>query len=184
MVSNSINRDALWFYWRVKVLTDVHFVWSAVAFLINKYIFNAFTTLWNCEKLDSILIITFLHYYIQLKLFSFAWMFHIFIFTFVILSLGRYLCWWTISPQGYRPPSSLCIIIIIIIIIQNLLLCIITFITYDYTKIHTILMIDSESMCILCLIHGTRTLTKQICCQETSQCLLNYLIIVLYFSLN
>ena len=24
----------------------------------------------------------------------------------VFLSLGRYLCWWTISPRGYHPPSS------------------------------------------------------------------------------
>jgi len=28
--------------------------------------------------------------------------------TFLLLSLGRYLCWWTISPQGYHPPSSQC----------------------------------------------------------------------------
>jgi len=26
--------------------------------------------------------------------------------TFLLLSLGRYLCWWTISPWGYHPPSS------------------------------------------------------------------------------
>jgi hypothetical protein len=26
----------------------------------------------------------------------------------VLLSLGRYLCWWTISPRGYRPPSNQC----------------------------------------------------------------------------
>ena len=25
---------------------------------------------------------------------------------FVLLSLGRYLCCWTISPRGYRPPSA------------------------------------------------------------------------------
>jgi len=25
-----------------------------------------------------------------------------------LLSLGRYLCWWTISPQGYHPSSSQC----------------------------------------------------------------------------
>jgi len=29
--------------------------------------------------------------------------------TFVLLSLGRYLCWWTISPRGYHPPSSQCV---------------------------------------------------------------------------
>ena len=26
----------------------------------------------------------------------------------MLLSQGRYLCWWTISPRGYRPPSSQC----------------------------------------------------------------------------
>jgi hypothetical protein len=26
--------------------------------------------------------------------------------TFLLLSLGRYLCWWTFSPRGYHPPSS------------------------------------------------------------------------------
>jgi hypothetical protein len=26
----------------------------------------------------------------------------------VFLSLGQYLCWWTISPRGYHPPSSQC----------------------------------------------------------------------------
>ena len=26
----------------------------------------------------------------------------------LLLSLGRYLCWWTISPRGYLPPSSQC----------------------------------------------------------------------------
>ncbi|NYT46931.1 MAG: hypothetical protein H0A75_04210 [Candidatus Methanofishera endochildressiae] len=26
----------------------------------------------------------------------------------MFLSLDRYLCWWTISPRGYHPPSSLC----------------------------------------------------------------------------
>ena len=28
--------------------------------------------------------------------------------TFLLLSLGRYLCCWTISPRGYHPPSSQC----------------------------------------------------------------------------
>ena len=28
--------------------------------------------------------------------------------TYSLLSLGRYLCWWTISPWGYHPPSSQC----------------------------------------------------------------------------
>ena len=28
--------------------------------------------------------------------------------TFLLLSLGRYLCWWTISPRGYHQPSSRC----------------------------------------------------------------------------
>jgi len=28
--------------------------------------------------------------------------------TFVLLSLARYFCWWTISPRGYHPPSSRC----------------------------------------------------------------------------
>jgi hypothetical protein len=28
--------------------------------------------------------------------------------TFLLLSLGRYLCWWTISPWGYHPSSSQC----------------------------------------------------------------------------
>jgi hypothetical protein len=28
--------------------------------------------------------------------------------TFLLLSLGWYLCWWTISPWGYHPPSSQC----------------------------------------------------------------------------
>ena len=28
--------------------------------------------------------------------------------TFSLLSLGRYFCWWTISPRGYHPPSSRC----------------------------------------------------------------------------
>jgi len=28
--------------------------------------------------------------------------------TRVLLSLGRYLCWWTINPRGYHPPSSQC----------------------------------------------------------------------------
>ena len=27
----------------------------------------------------------------------------------VFLSLGRYLCWWTISPRGYHQPSSQCL---------------------------------------------------------------------------
>jgi len=26
--------------------------------------------------------------------------------TFLLLLLGLYLCWWTISPQRYHPPSS------------------------------------------------------------------------------
>jgi len=26
--------------------------------------------------------------------------------TFILLSLCRYLCWWTLSPRGYHPPSS------------------------------------------------------------------------------
>ena len=26
--------------------------------------------------------------------------------TFVLLSLGRYLCWWSISPRGHHPSSS------------------------------------------------------------------------------
>ena len=26
----------------------------------------------------------------------------------LLLSLGRYLCWWTISPRGYHPPRSQC----------------------------------------------------------------------------
>ena len=29
--------------------------------------------------------------------------------TFLLISLCRYLCWWTISPRGYHPPSSLCL---------------------------------------------------------------------------
>jgi len=28
--------------------------------------------------------------------------------TFLLLLLGRYLCWWTISPRGYHPPSNQC----------------------------------------------------------------------------
>jgi len=28
--------------------------------------------------------------------------------TFLLLSLGRYLCRWTISPRGYYPPNSQC----------------------------------------------------------------------------
>jgi len=28
--------------------------------------------------------------------------------TFLLLSLDRYHCWWTISPRGYHPPSSQC----------------------------------------------------------------------------
>ena len=28
--------------------------------------------------------------------------------TFLLLSLGRYRCWWTISPRGYHPSSSQC----------------------------------------------------------------------------
>ena len=28
--------------------------------------------------------------------------------TFLLLSLDRYLCWWTISPRVYHPPSSQC----------------------------------------------------------------------------
>jgi hypothetical protein len=28
--------------------------------------------------------------------------------TFSFLSRGRYLCWWTICPQGYHPPSRQC----------------------------------------------------------------------------
>ena len=28
------------------------------------------------------------------------------IFTFVLLPLDRYLCWWVISPEGYHSPSS------------------------------------------------------------------------------
>jgi hypothetical protein len=28
--------------------------------------------------------------------------------TFSLLSLARYLCWWTINPRGYHPPSSQC----------------------------------------------------------------------------
>ena len=28
--------------------------------------------------------------------------------TLLFLSLGRYLCWWTISHRGYYPPSSQC----------------------------------------------------------------------------
>jgi hypothetical protein len=31
-----------------------------------------------------------------------------FISTFLLLSLGRYFCWWTISPRVYHPPSSQC----------------------------------------------------------------------------
>ena len=31
------------------------------------------------------------------------------IFKFLLLSLGWYLCWWTISNEGYHPPSSRCI---------------------------------------------------------------------------
>jgi hypothetical protein len=26
--------------------------------------------------------------------------------TFLLLSLGRYLCWWTINPRWYNPSSS------------------------------------------------------------------------------
>ena len=26
----------------------------------------------------------------------------------LLLSLGRYFCWWTISPLGYHPPNSQC----------------------------------------------------------------------------
>ena len=29
--------------------------------------------------------------------------------TFLLLSLGQYHCWWTISPRGYHPQSSQCI---------------------------------------------------------------------------
>jgi len=29
--------------------------------------------------------------------------------TFSLLSLGRYLCWWTISPCGYYPPNGGCL---------------------------------------------------------------------------
>jgi hypothetical protein len=32
----------------------------------------------------------------------------ILISTFLWLSLGRFLCWWTVSPRGYHPPSSQC----------------------------------------------------------------------------
>jgi len=28
--------------------------------------------------------------------------------TFLLLSPRRYLCWWTISPRWYHPPSSQC----------------------------------------------------------------------------
>ena len=28
--------------------------------------------------------------------------------TVLLLSLDRYLCWWTISPRGYHPPSIQC----------------------------------------------------------------------------
>jgi len=28
--------------------------------------------------------------------------------TFLLLSLGRYLCWWTINSRGYYPTSSQC----------------------------------------------------------------------------
>jgi hypothetical protein len=31
-----------------------------------------------------------------------------YIFTFSLLSRGRYLCWWTISPRCYHTPSSQC----------------------------------------------------------------------------
>jgi len=29
-------------------------------------------------------------------------------FHFSLLSLDRYLCWWTISPRGYHSPSRQC----------------------------------------------------------------------------
>ena len=28
--------------------------------------------------------------------------------TYFLLSVGRYICWWTINPRGYHPPSSQC----------------------------------------------------------------------------
>jgi len=30
--------------------------------------------------------------------------------TFLLLSLVRYLCWWTTSPRGYHPLSSQCFV--------------------------------------------------------------------------
>jgi len=30
------------------------------------------------------------------------------IYMFLLLPLGLYLCWWSISPWGYHPPSSQC----------------------------------------------------------------------------
>jgi len=30
------------------------------------------------------------------------------LYTFLLISLGRYPYWWTISPQGYYPPSNQC----------------------------------------------------------------------------
>ena len=30
------------------------------------------------------------------------------IYTFLLILLGRYICWWTIIPRGYHPHSSQC----------------------------------------------------------------------------
>ena len=37
-----------------------------------------------------------------------AWCALNYISTFLLLSVGRYLCWRTISPRGYHSPSSQC----------------------------------------------------------------------------
>jgi hypothetical protein len=34
----------------------------------------------------------------------------------LFLSMGRHLCWWTISPRWYHPPSSKCLAIDMVVI--------------------------------------------------------------------
>ena len=50
-------------------------------------------------------VIFFRSFFFRLSLF--CWLLYL-ISTFVLLSLGRYLCWWTICPRGYHLPSSQC----------------------------------------------------------------------------
>ena len=111
MYKNGDNSSKIWsvMLWGARHLPILtHLDQSDISLFVHNNnnlhtISNDWINNYNCTFIKTVLVILFTKYYSRnvlrpLNLIS----------TFLLLSIGQYLCWWDISPLGYHPPSSQC----------------------------------------------------------------------------